>query len=76
MVTVEVPATAPTHVATASESIILFIRIGVPFSSRRLPFAHAPYKVPIVSNISIMHSESEVVTINSIRELPQALFME
>ena len=61
VVTVEVPAMEPVQVAIASASIIFSILMGVPFSSRRLPLEHAPYRVPMVSNISIMHSESAEV---------------
>ena len=37
VVTVEVPASAPTQVPIASASIILFILMGTPSLSRRLP---------------------------------------
>ena len=72
VVTVEVPPMEPTQVAIASASMDLFMFKGVPFSSKRLPLEQAPYKVPIVSNISIMQRESAEV-MRTITRLPVVL---
>ena len=63
VVTVEVPHTAPTVVATASENIA-FSKLGIlPSFVNKLPREHAPYNVPNVSNISTKQNAKAVVMI-------------
>ena len=76
VVTVEVPAIAPVQVAIASASIIFSIRIGVPSLSSRLPLEHAPYRVPMVSNISIIHKDSAEVISTTASEPPELVPVE
>ena len=67
VVTVDVPHIAPTHVAIASDNIA-FSKLGTcPSLSSKSPLAHAPYKVPRVSNISTIQKASAVVAIISTR---------
>ena len=65
VVTVEVPQTAPAVVAMASASMALSMRGTSPSGVSMLPRAHAPYRVPRVSNISTMQKARAVVTITS-----------
>ena len=67
VVTVDVPQIAPVVVATASAIIALFMLGISPFSSNKSPRAHAPYNVPIVSNISTRQNANAEVTITNTR---------
>lgn len=63
VVTVEVPQTAPVVVAIASASIALSMFGTSPSLVSILPRAQAPYRVPMVSNISTMQNARAVVMI-------------
>lgn len=72
VVTVEVPQTAPKHVAAASANMALFMLGTLPSLSSRLPAEHAPYRVPRVSNMSTMQNAS-MEAMNVAAKLPTPL---
>ena len=57
----EVPHTAPHTVAMASESMARSMLGTSPFSVSRFPRAQAPYRVPMVSNMSTRQKARAVV---------------
>ena len=57
---VDVPRTEPAVVAIASGKSALLILGSLPFSSRKLAFAHTPIRAPILSNKSTNRNETTI----------------